>query len=389
MPDTASYSAFAHSIIITRALLVDWTSHPAPLSAALHFTVITLGVWMLCASATLFWRPVYPEAIEKSERALMDAFNIKAEWEWRLIAGHGTLVVPSADPSSQEPPVVLLHGYAAGAPFFGPLFDGLAARRRLFSLDWLGCGRSLRPRWTARGPVETEAHFVAALEAWRAAAGLDRFALVGHSTGAVMAAEYAMRYPGRVTRLVLVSPACVGPPDLAALAARRAAQPWPTRLLLRAAAALWEADVTPMSLVRLLGPLGPAAARAAVRRRAGRAPAGSLLRSHTALLAEYEYHNWAGDCSGELAVNGYMAPFGYARRPLLGRLTAAAVPAPLTLVYGGERDWMDAAAGEGLAAEVRAGGGRAAVRRVPAAGHQIMMDDPAGLLAAVLEALDS
>ena len=44
------------------------------------------------------------------------------------------------------------------------------------------------------------------LEAVRKHFGLERVTLVGHSWGAGVAALYAMRYPDRVSRIVLVGP---------------------------------------------------------------------------------------------------------------------------------------------------------------------------------------
>jgi pimeloyl-ACP methyl ester carboxylesterase len=60
---------------------------------------------------------------------------------------------------------------------------------------------------------------------------------------------------------------------------------------------------------------------------------------------------------------------------------------PIAFIYGGAADWMDADAGARVVEAVLAGGGRATVQRVWGAGHQLMLDDPAGFLRAVLVAL--
>ena len=38
-------------------------------------------------------------------------------------------------------------------------------------VDWLGCGLSSRPKFTASSLLETEAFFVDSLEAWRESMG--------------------------------------------------------------------------------------------------------------------------------------------------------------------------------------------------------------------------
>ena len=56
---------------------------------------------------------------------------------------------------------------------------------------------------------EAEAFFVDSLEEWREKMKLDKMTLVGHSLGAYMSVAYALKYPTRVSRLVLLSPAGV------------------------------------------------------------------------------------------------------------------------------------------------------------------------------------
>lgn len=103
------------------------------------------------------------------------------------------------------PPVVYLHGgpgynSASFAALAGPALErGL----RMVYLDQRGSGRSERP-WTGHYALDT---LVADVEALRAALGVPRVALVGHSFGGTLALEYAARHPERVAALVLVSAA--------------------------------------------------------------------------------------------------------------------------------------------------------------------------------------
>jgi cardiolipin-specific phospholipase len=52
-----------------------------------------------------------------------------------------------------------------------------------------------------------EHFFISSLESWRIASGLEKIVLVGHSLGGYLATAYTVRYPERVSGLILVSPA--------------------------------------------------------------------------------------------------------------------------------------------------------------------------------------
>jgi cardiolipin-specific phospholipase len=134
-----------------------------------------------------------------------------------------TLSITSTSPSTTAPPpAVLLHGYGAGLGFFFQNFFPLAqwAGRRgssVYAVDWLGMGRSARVPFTVKakredipGRVhEAESFFVDSLEEWREKVGLEKMTLVGHSLGAYFSVVYALKYPTRVNKLILLSPAGV------------------------------------------------------------------------------------------------------------------------------------------------------------------------------------
>ncbi len=84
------------------------------------------------------------------------------------------------------------------APIWSPLFRELAKDHRFIRYDERGNGLS---DWD----VDTIAFdaFVADLETVVAAAALDRFALLGISQGAAVSIEYAIRYPEKVSHLIL------------------------------------------------------------------------------------------------------------------------------------------------------------------------------------------
>ena len=134
-----------------------------------------------------------------------------------------TLAIKSTSPSSSPPPpTILLHGYGAGLGFYFQNFPTLAkwAGRRgadVYALDWLGMGRSARVPFSVKAKrddvkarvSEAESFFVDSLEEWREKMGLETMTLVGHSLGAYFSVVYAIKFPTRVSKLVLLSPAGV------------------------------------------------------------------------------------------------------------------------------------------------------------------------------------
>ncbi|MFF1507966.1 alpha/beta fold hydrolase [Streptomyces sp. NPDC058326] len=129
---------------------------------------------------------------------------------------------------SGEPLICLPGGPLQDSVYLGDL-GGLAARRRLIRLDLRGTGASAVPDDPAAYRCD---RLVDDVEALRAHLGLDTVDLLGHSAGANLAALYVTRYPGRVGRLVLVTPgtAAVGldtaPEERLAAARLRRDEPW-------------------------------------------------------------------------------------------------------------------------------------------------------------------
>lgn len=132
-----------------------------------------------------------------------------------------TFAIRSTESSpNAPPPAVILHGYGAGLGFFFQNFPTLgkwAGNRRTsaFALDWLGMGRSARPPFTVKAKrddvdgrvAESESFFIDSLEEWRQKMGLERMTLIGHSLGGYLSIAYALKYPTRVNKLILLSPA--------------------------------------------------------------------------------------------------------------------------------------------------------------------------------------
>jgi cardiolipin-specific phospholipase len=87
----------------------------------------------------------------------------------------------------------------------------------VYAIDWLGMGRSARVPFTVKAKKEdisgrvneAESFFIDSLEEWREKMRMEKMTLVGHSLGAYLSVAYALRYPTRVSKLILLSPAGV------------------------------------------------------------------------------------------------------------------------------------------------------------------------------------
>jgi pimeloyl-ACP methyl ester carboxylesterase len=112
-------------------------------------------------------------------------------------------VAQPAAPTSAAP-LLLLHGGPGGSSdLFEPLEALADQRRTVIRFDQLGCGRSDRPRELA---LWTIASCLGQIEAVRAALGLERIHLLGHSWGGMLALEYILARPPGVASVCLSSP---------------------------------------------------------------------------------------------------------------------------------------------------------------------------------------
>lgn len=383
------------------------------------------------------------------------------------------------DGEEVEETMVMLHGYGAGLGFFYKNFEGMSRVKgwKLYALDMLGMGRSSRPPFRIHAKdqqgkiTEAENWFIDALEEWRILKKIDKFTLLGHSMGGYMAVAYALKYPGHLNKLILASPvgipedpyavqADMPEPETSTMAneftqdqeteivnpngrlktsgdnnnflnaksnapikkvpAEPERKPLPKWLTY-----LWDANISPFSIVRWAGPFGPRFVSGWTSRRFSHLPEGE-----SQILHDYAYSLFRQRGSGEYALAYILAPGAFARSPLIRRIGGVgrqliplpALPAdatslsstpsassssiakpqqpqqqsqkketgfPIVLMYG-ENDWMDVAGGyaaeqilkeekaKALAKaseeERKAEAGNAKVVIIKKAGHHLYLD---------------
>ena len=133
---------------------------------------------------------------------------LSAGWE-ELIERYAPAVIEtgagdvSIRTTGSGPAVVLLHGIGSGSGSWVYQLAGLEPRYRVVAWDAPGYGEST-PVTDAAPGVDDYADRLATLID---ALSLDRFLLVGHSLGALIAGRYAARQPERLRGLILADPA--------------------------------------------------------------------------------------------------------------------------------------------------------------------------------------
>ncbi len=115
-----------------------------------------------------------------------------------------TFVVASGE--DHRPAVVLLHGSGANSSIWMRDVADLAVQYRVYAIDMIGEPGLSAP---SRPPLASVAYAEWLDDVWNQL-GLARASIVGVSLGGWLALDYAVRRPGRVASLSLLSPAGVG-----------------------------------------------------------------------------------------------------------------------------------------------------------------------------------
>ena len=322
--------------------------------------------------------------------------------------------------TDDQPPLVLLHGYANGALYFYRNLHGLSKHfHTIYAVDMMGWGLSSRPPFPTfdqqrndskdnndehqkhrkqQSVTEAEDFFVQSLEAWRAANGIESMILGGHSLGGYVSVAYTERYPQRVAKLLLLSPVGVlGEPKSTSSSSKSKTSELPqsptesnvplvAQVAKRMAKSFFDSGWTPGAVIRTVGRTqGRMGVESYVDKRL---PGVQCPQERTALI-EYLYNNAVLPPSGEECLNRLLLPGAYAVHPLCDRVPHLKV-SEVVFLYG-EKDWMDPTAGmdvERYCRRQRAEGNLdvpdVSVRAVRNSGHLLMIENWEGFNATVV-----
>jgi len=121
---------------------------------------------------------------------------------WVLVDGRPLFHRVCLDAGPDAAAIVHVHGFGISGTYLEPTAALLATRYRTYVPDLPGMGRSMRP------PVSLDVSGLArALVSYCDAVGVERATFVGNSLGCPLIVEVASRFPDRIERAVLVSPA--------------------------------------------------------------------------------------------------------------------------------------------------------------------------------------
>jgi len=271
---------------------------------------------------------------------------------------------------STNTPIVMLHGFGAGLAFWALNLEEYAADRPVYACDLLGYGRSSRPKF-ADTAHEVEQQYVAFLEKWREKMGIEKMILCAHSFGGFVSANYTMQYPDRIEHLILGDPWGLTPPSLKQFT-------------------LWERGlvhvyrhVSPLTLIRFVGPLGP------LLLRKGRSDIyenfdKAVEKNHDKTVAKYVYHCNTQKATGENAFHNLLGTGIFPKHPIGERMkTEVRHDIPITILYG-EDTWIDSSFGHVLK-EARPNS-YTHTEIIPKAGHQLFSDNHVDFNRCVLDA---
>ena len=118
--------------------------------------------------------------------------------ERRVDTPHGRVFVREIP--GEDPPIVLMHGFPDDHRIYDKLLPLLSPRRAV-AFDWLGYGRSDRPKAVGFSLDEHGSVLAAVLDEL----GIGRAVLVGHDASGPDAVAFAVAHPQRVAHLVLLN----------------------------------------------------------------------------------------------------------------------------------------------------------------------------------------
>ena len=114
-----------------------------------------------------------------------------------------------------RPKLVMIHGFGGGGAVFFKMIHYLSNYFEVIAVDLLGQGASGRPDYKQMDYEATVDFFIDSLHAWAEKVMLTasgEYYLLGHSFGGYIAAEYALRHPEKISKVILMSPIGVNIP---------------------------------------------------------------------------------------------------------------------------------------------------------------------------------
>ena len=267
-------------------------------------------------------------------------------------------------------PLVLIHGFCSGIGLWSLNLDAFSNNnRKVYAFDVLGFGRSSRPYFAYSEQVEWQ--LTESIERWRREVELnDKFILLGHSFGAYLALSYALQYQDKVAHVILADP--WGIPSQHQAIRNRSTTQYSLPMWVKLTGLLVQ-KFNPLAGLRLAGPWGLKLIQK-VRQDIKEKFECLMGPKDADCILEYIYHcNVQPNPSGEMAYRALALPFGWAKFPMINRISDIDPGFSLTFIYG-SRSWIERQSA--FQVKYLLGESRVDVHVIQGAGHHVYADKP-------------
>lgn len=242
----------------------------------------------------------------------------------------------SANTSSKNTPIVLIHGFCGAIGLWIHNIRLLSKSRPLYAFDLLGFGRSSRPSFST-DPIVAETQFIEAIEDWRKELSIKEMILLGHSFGGFLACSYAIKYPQHTKALLLIDPWGFHEKDPNA---HKMDTPTPIWVSLLSNISRY---ITPMSVLRT--PIGSIGVSIFKHLKPDFKRKYYSILGDSNLIYDYLYQCNRQYPSGEYGFRAISADqYGFAKNPMIKRIEKVSSKIPIWFIYG-SRSWIDCTPG--------------------------------------------
>lgn len=217
---------------------------------------------------------------------------------------------------------------------------------------------------------------------------LSEFTLAGHSLGGYLAGHFALKYPNKVSSLILISPVGIPLTPVESVRVKGSELDWRIRLI----GELWKLNITPQLIIRMAGRRGYNMLLNGVNRRFDNRWTGEESR----IVTDYIYQITALPGNGEYCLNTLLEPIFtkrdipdvttgrtsragvYAKLPLENELQKLSIP--ILMLYG-DNDWLSFPEAQQVVNKWQ----QAVLVVIPKAGHHLYLDNASVFNAGVVD----
>lgn len=322
------------------------------------------------------WSLYNPKILEETEDKLIELSGVEVKKHKVMIDSCNFIYcLTCGDPSN--PPLVILHGYGGAGMIFFKVIKKLCLHFSVYLYDHLGMGLSARPTFTPRTVDQVESFFIEPIEKFRKHFKLKKFILAGHSFGGYIGGCYTLKYTKHVKKLMFLS--SIGIPEEPENYdfVKELKGSWLERLREKFTMFLWVRNITPLTVFRMLGPLGHKFMMGMFSHRVS-----GISKEEENVILTYLEQISSLSGSGEYGLALVVNPGSWAKNPLVNRIHTLKVPMAFCF---GDRDWVKP---DGAHEVLEKSEGKVLIHTLKGSDHHMYWDNPEGLAETIIRAVD-